>query len=83
MLHSENAFCVELHHRYKGQRIEEFPEAIWENAVCEDGTFRYTVTKEMLKKVTAAETLSVYAVAVQRYGLDTAVDAWSVVKADI
>ena len=42
-----------------------------------------TVTKEMLKKVTAAETLSVYAVAVQRYGLDTAVDAWNVVKADI
>ena len=40
-----------------------------------------TVTKEILKKLTTNESLTVYAVAVQRYGVDTALDAWGIVKA--
>ena len=46
-------------------------------------TVKDTVTKETLKNITTNESLTIYAVAVQRYGLETAVDAWSIVKADI
>lgn len=46
-------------------------------------TVKDTVTKETLSKITTSQTLTVYAVAVQCYGLESAVDAWSIVIADI
>ena len=46
-------------------------------------TVKETVTKEMLKNMTASETLTVYAIAVQSYGFESAVDAWASVKADL
>lgn len=47
-LHNPEGFCVELHHGNGSRKIEEIPQDVWENATCDEGTYRYIMTGEML-----------------------------------